>query len=109
MLKSYGVGGWGGGPCDFSVSPRSKSFFFLFLGDFYSTWGPVGQGLELGLGLGLGLGLTILRRLKYFVLFFCGPVIFCKTIKSVMAVNFISSLAISSAPLLLVDQNSSSL
>ena len=31
----------GGGPCDFSVSPRSKSFFFLFLGDFYLTWGPV--------------------------------------------------------------------
>ena len=21
MLKSYGVGGWCGGPCDFSVSP----------------------------------------------------------------------------------------
>ena len=21
MLKSYGVGWWGGGPCDFSVSP----------------------------------------------------------------------------------------
>ncbi len=31
-----------GGPCDFSVSLRSKSFFFLFLGDFYLTWGPVG-------------------------------------------------------------------
>ena len=33
-----------GGPCDFSVSPWSKSFFFPFLGDFYSTWGPVGTG-----------------------------------------------------------------
>ena len=31
-----------GGPCDFSVSPWSKSFFFPFLGDFYSTWGSVG-------------------------------------------------------------------
>ena len=39
-------------PCDFSVSPWSKSFFFSFLGDFYSTWGPVGTG---GLGLGPGL------------------------------------------------------
>ena len=28
-------------PCDLSVSPWSKSFFFPFLGDFYSTWGPV--------------------------------------------------------------------
>ena len=37
-------GGWVGGPCDFSVSPWSKSFFFPFLGDFYSTWGPVGTG-----------------------------------------------------------------
>ena len=45
MLKSYGWwGGVGGGPCDFSVSPWSKSFFFLFLGDFYSTLGPVGTG-----------------------------------------------------------------
>ena len=47
MDKSYRVvwwWWWGGGPCDFSVSPWSKSFFFLFLGDFYLTWGPVGTG-----------------------------------------------------------------
>ena len=45
MLKSYRVGGGGGGgPCDFSVSPWSKSFFFPFFGDFYSTWGPDGTG-----------------------------------------------------------------
>ena len=29
------------GPCDYGVSPRSKSFFF-FLFDFYSTWEPGG-------------------------------------------------------------------
>ena len=33
-----------GGPCDFSVSPWSKSFFFPFLVDFYSTMGSVGTG-----------------------------------------------------------------
>ena len=33
-----------GGPCDFSVSPWSKSFFIPFLGDFHSTWGSVGTG-----------------------------------------------------------------
>ena len=47
------IGWWGGGPCDYSVSPWSKSFFFPFLGDFYSTWGLLGQGPELGLGPGL--------------------------------------------------------
>ncbi len=35
--------GWVG-PCENSVSPRSKSFFFPFLGDFYSTWWSVGTG-----------------------------------------------------------------
>ena len=36
--------GWGGvvGPCNFSVSPWSKAFFFPFLGDFCSTWRSVG-------------------------------------------------------------------
>ena len=55
MLKSYGWGGvgWVGGPCDFGVSLRSKSFFFLFVGDFYLTWGLLGHGLGLGLGPGL--------------------------------------------------------
>ena len=46
-----GVVGWwgGGGPCDFSVSPRSKSFFFLFtrlLFDFGACWD---QDLDQGL------------------------------------------------------------
>ena len=27
---------------DFSVSPWSKFFYFPFLENFYSTWGPVG-------------------------------------------------------------------
>ena len=55
MLKSCGVGGvgWGGGPCDFSVSPRSKSFFFLPFGTFIQLGGLFGQGLGLGLGPGL--------------------------------------------------------
>ena len=52
---------WGGGdgPCDFGVSPSSKSFFFLaptrffWGGNFYLTWGSV--GLELGHELGLRL------------------------------------------------------
>ena len=48
------MGGGGGGPCDFSVSPWSKSFFFSFLrGTFIQLGGLLGQGLRLGLGLGL--------------------------------------------------------
>ena len=50
MLKSYG---WGGGPCDFSVSPRSKSFFFFYWGTIIHLGGLFGQGLGLGLGPGL--------------------------------------------------------
>ena len=49
-------GGWVvvGGPCDFSVSPWSKSFFFfLFWGTFIRLRGLFGQGLGLGLGPGL--------------------------------------------------------
>ena len=53
MLKSYGVLG---GPYDFSVSPRSKSFFFLFLGDFFFH---LGSCLDKGLDLDLDQGLTI--------------------------------------------------
>ena len=53
MLKSYGWGGvvgWGGGgPCDFSVSPRSKSFFFSLLWDFFSTWSLLGPAFGPGL------------------------------------------------------------
>ena len=45
--------GWGGGPCDFSVSLRSKSFFFLFWGTFIQLGGLLGQGPGLGLGPGL--------------------------------------------------------
>ena len=54
--QSLGVMGWSQSlwcrsqslwySCDFSVSPWSKSFFFPFLGDFYSTWGPVGTGAQ---------------------------------------------------------------
>ena len=50
MLKSWGVVG---GPCDFSVSPRSKSFFFFFWGTVIRLGGLFGQGLGLGLGPGL--------------------------------------------------------
>ena len=64
MLKSWGVGGvgWGGvgGPCDFVVSPRSKSFF-SFLGDFYSTLVPVGTS-----NLGLDSDLTTKGRIQKF-------------------------------------------
>ena len=42
-----------GGPCDFSVSPRSKSFFFLFLGTFIRLGGLLRQVLGLGFGPGL--------------------------------------------------------
>ena len=45
MLKSYGVGGWwGGGPCDFSISPSPF-------------------GLDFGT-LDFGLGLDFLQRLR---------------------------------------------
>ena len=46
-------GGGGCGPCDFSVSSWSKSFFFPFWGTFIQLGGLLGQGLELGLGPGL--------------------------------------------------------
>ena len=42
-----------GGPCDYSVSPWSKSFFFLFRGTFIQLGGLLGQGPGLGLGPGL--------------------------------------------------------
>ena len=50
MLNCYW---WGGVPCDFSVSPRSKSFFFLGGGNFIQLGGLLGQGLGLGPGPGL--------------------------------------------------------
>ena len=40
-----------GGPCDFSVSPWSKSFFFPFGGTFIQLGDLLGQGLGLGPGL----------------------------------------------------------
>ena len=51
MLKSYGWGGWGGvgGPCDFGVSPRSKSFFFSFYLTFIWLWSLLGPGFGPGL------------------------------------------------------------
>ena len=48
-LKVGGWGGWVGGPCDFSVSPWSKSFFFSFLGTFIQLGGLFGLGLGPGL------------------------------------------------------------
>ena len=52
--------GWGGGPCDFSVSPRSKSFFFLIFGgvlfDLGACW-------DKGLDSDLDQGLTIMAFL----------------------------------------------
>ena len=48
-IKVKGWGGGVGGPCDFSVSPWSKSFFFPFI----QLGGLLGQGPGLGLGPGL--------------------------------------------------------
>ena len=56
MPKSYGVGGVGGGPCDFSVSPRSKSFFFSFFGGLLFD---LGACWDKGLDSDLDQGLTI--------------------------------------------------
>ena len=55
---------------DFSVSPRSKSFFFLFLGGTFIRLGGL-----LGLGLGLGPGLDnrdTLNAKKKFILMTLG-------------------------------------
>ena len=52
-----GWGGGGGGPCDFSVSPKSKSLFLLFFRDLVGLGGLVGQG-------DLDLGLTKTRHLN---------------------------------------------
>ena len=57
MLKIYRV--VGGGPCDFSVSPRSKSFFFSFFGGLLFD---LGQGLGLGLGPGLDKNTNITQQ-----------------------------------------------
>ena len=48
--------GWGGGPCDFNVSPWSKFFFFSFLGGLLFD---LGACLDKGLDLDLDQGLTI--------------------------------------------------
>ena len=50
-LKVIGgvVEGWGGGPCNYRVSPRSKSFFFFFWGTFIRLGSLLGQGLGPGL------------------------------------------------------------
>ena len=50
MLKSYGWGGVGGGPCEFSVSPWSKSFLGGLLFNMGVCW---------DLDLDLDQGLTI--------------------------------------------------
>ena len=52
-LKVIGGEGWGGGPCDFSVSPWSKSFFFLGGGTFIQLRGLLGLRIKLELGPGL--------------------------------------------------------
>ena len=43
------VGGGVGGPCDFGVSPRSKSFFFSFYSTFIRLGGLLGPGFGPGL------------------------------------------------------------
>ena len=51
-----GVVGWGGvgGPCDYRVSPRSKSFFFSFLGGLLFDMGTCwDQDLDQGLTIKL--------------------------------------------------------
>ena len=53
MLKSYGWWGGVGGPCDFSVSPRSKYFFFLFLGLLFDLGACWDKGLDSDLDQGL--------------------------------------------------------
>ena len=61
-------GGWCGGPCDFSVSPRSKSLFFLFLGAFIRLGGLLDEGLDQDLDQGLTIKLNSLplcRALTY--------------------------------------------
>ena len=45
-----------GGPCDFRVSPRSKSFFFSFLGGLLFD---LGASWDKGLDSDLDQGLTI--------------------------------------------------
>ena len=58
MLKSYGVVVAGGvGPCDFSVSPSSKSFFFSFFGGLLLD---LGACWDKGLDSDLDQGLTII-------------------------------------------------
>ena len=52
----------GGGPCDFSVSPRSKSFFFSFLGGLLFDFGAC---LDKGLDSDLDQGLTITVDLHF--------------------------------------------
>ena len=61
MLKSYGWGG-GGGPCDFSVSPRSKSFFFFGGGGLLFD---LGASLDKGLDSDLDQGLTNVHNMVF--------------------------------------------
>ena len=53
MLKSYWWGGGGGGGVVAHViivsAQGPNPSFFLFLGDFYSTWSLLGPGLGPGL------------------------------------------------------------
>ena len=50
LLAGWAKGWWGGGPCDYCVRPRSKSFFFLFLGTFIQLGCLLGQRLVPWLG-----------------------------------------------------------
>ena len=55
MVSKQAAMWWGGGPCDYCVSPSPKNWFFEFfrLGlTLESGFGPVGTG-DWGLGLGL--------------------------------------------------------
>ena len=58
MIPMDGVMGWGGvgGLWDYSVSPRSKYFFFPFWGELlYDLWVSWDRGLDLDQGLALNL------------------------------------------------------
>ena len=80
MLESYGWECAGGHvvmcrrPCDFSVSPRSKSFFFSFLGGLLFNLGACwDKGLDLDQGLTIKMSMSsdfMFKLLQYNVLWF---------------------------------------
>ena len=58
------MGGVVGSPCDFSVSPWSKSFFFpFFLGLLFNLGVRLDRGLDLDLDQGLTIKIFIISLL----------------------------------------------